>query len=89
MALRVWRDISDSWGTAMSERKVALLAVRLRPWGMSRLQAMQIALAIYRPMRYCAWAIRNPRIAWFAARVRWHYDFGLPMPQMPPYSIEV
>ena len=73
----------------MSERKAAVLAVRFRFPGMSKAQAMRLGVAVYRPFRYTAWAIRHPRFAWFAARVRWHYAYGLPMPHVPPYSVEV
>lgn len=64
----------------MNERQVFMLAMRLRPRWLSRRKAGDLALTIYRPFRYSAWAIKNPRFAWWAARVRWHYDYGLPMP---------
>ena len=85
MVLLVCPDTFDCWGTAMNERQAAMLALKLRPRWMSRRHAMDLGVSIIRPIRYCAWAIENPRMAWFAKRVAWHYDYGLPM---PAYFIE-
>lgn len=69
----------------MNERHVVVIAMKLRPRWLPRRKAADLALSIFRPVAYVAWAIRNPRFAWFAKRVRWHYAYGLPM---PAYFIE-
>lgn len=69
----------------MNERQLVVLAMKVRPRWLSRRKAADLALSIYRPIRYAMWAAANPRFAWFAARVRWHYRYGLPM---PAYFIE-
>ena len=33
-----------------------------------------------RAIRWCWFAVRNPRMAWFCLRVRLHYWFGLALP---------
>ena len=71
----------------MNQRRAVVLAMRVRPPGISRRQAHDLACWIHGiAARFC-WRIANPRFAWFAARVRWHYAYGLPMPAKPPYGI--
>lgn len=71
----------------MNQRQAVVLAMRVRPPGISRRQAHDLACSIYGVISRFVWRVTNPRFAWFAARVRWHYAYGLPMPKKPAYSI--
>ena len=73
----------------MNQRQAIVLAMRLRPAWLPRRKAFDLAYSIHGFFSLNLWRIKNPRMAWFAARVRWHYAYGLPMPAMPPHSIEV
>lgn len=85
MVRLVLLDTFGCWGIPVNERQAAMVALKLRPRWMSRRRAMSVGVSIIRPIRYCAWAIKNPRFAWFAKRVHWHYRYGL---RMPDFFIE-
>lgn len=71
----------------MNQRQAIVIAMRFRPRQVPRRKWSQLTVSIYDPIRLMIWRIQNPRFAWFAFRVRCHYQFGLPMPPMPPHEI--
>ena len=73
----------------MNQRQAIVLAMRIRPGSIRRRTWANLTVSIYDPIRRAIWCMANPRFAWFAARIRWHYAYGLPMPAMPPHEIEV
>ena len=72
----------------MNQRQAIVLALRVRPGFVRRRTWVNLAVSIYDPIRLAIWRIANPRMAWFSARVTWHYRYGLPMPPMPPHAVE-
>lgn len=73
----------------MNQRVAIVLAMRIRPRFVRRRTWANLAAGIHGIISTNVWRVRNPRFAWFAARVRWHYAYGLPMPAKPPYVIAV
>lgn len=69
----------------MNQRQAIVLAMRVRPRAVRRRTWARLTVSIYDPIALAIWRARNPRMAWFDARVRWHYSFGWPM---PAYFIE-
>ena len=81
----VFRATSDR----MNQRQAIVLAMRFRPRWVRRRTWANVAANSFDFCNRQVWRVRNPRFAWFAARVRWHYAYGLPMPAKPPHSVEV
>lgn len=73
----------------MNQRQAIVLAMRIRPRAVRRRTWANLAAEIHGIISNNVWRIRNPRMAWFALRVRWHFAYGLPMPAMPPHRIPV
>jgi hypothetical protein len=71
----------------VNQRQAIVLAMRIRPGFVRRRTWSNLTVAIYDPIRRMIWRVANPRMAWFAARVHWHYAYGFPMPAMPPHQI--
>ena len=72
----------------MNQRQAIVIAMRFRPRTVSRRKWSDLTCRIHAVISNNVWRIQNPRMAWFAIRVTWHFRYGLPMPPMPAHSIE-